>query len=132
MIGIDTNVLVRFITNDDQALHEKADQFLTTGISSSNRGYVNLVVMCELVWTAKSRYNATRQEISNIVQFLLETDALVIEEHATVVRALQLYNEFKADFEDCLIGELNNKAGCENTTTLDKAVSKLPTFEFLS
>ena len=131
MIGIDTNILVRFITNDDQALHERADQFLTAGISSHNRGFVNLVVMCELVWTLRSRYGATRPEISNIVQFLLETDTLVIEEPDVVARALRLFNESKADFADCLTGQVNHKAGCDHSVTFDKTTAKLEGFKLL-
>lgn len=131
MIGIDTNVLVRFITNDDQVLHNKADQFLTTGISSSNRGFVNLVVLCELVWTVKFRYKASRPEISDIISFLLETDVLVVEKHALVLKALSLFKVSNADFSDCLIGELNRAAGCEHTATFDKVASKLEGFELL-
>ncbi len=131
MIGIDTNILVRFIAQDNPRLYREAHQFLFTNCSRSNPGFINIVVLCELIWVLKTGYRTDRITLGKVVVQLLNTEQLEIERDDLVVQALRDFRRSKADLADCIIGQLNRAAGCDSTVTLDKAASKLDGFELL-
>ena len=120
MIGLDTNVLVRYIAQDDRTQSPRATALIERVCSVSTPGYVGLVVLAEVVWVSESRYDATREEIAKIVRRLLSIRQLVIQDAEIAWKALRLFEAGKADFADCLIERMAAGAGCERTMTFDK------------
>ena len=124
MIGIDTNVLVRYIAQDDASQSARATRFIENECSATAPGFVGLVVLVEVVWVSESCYGATRAEIAEIVHRFLSIKQLVVQDAETCWQALRLFESGKADFADCLIERSANAAGCERVMTFDKQAAK--------
>jgi predicted nucleic-acid-binding protein len=127
MIGIDTNVPARILVADDPVQAELATRFIKDRCSPETPGFVNCVVLAELVWVLR-QYRYSRANISLALEHLLASKDLVIEAHEQVWKALKTYQSVNCDFVDALIGELNRERGCERTATFDRAATKLATF----
>ena len=125
MIGIDTNVLVRYIAQDDPVQSRRATALIERECSESNPGFVGLVVLAEVVWVAASCYSASRGEQCKIIRRVLETRQLIVQEAEIVWQALRLFEHGKADFADCLVERTATAAGCERTVTLDKSAAAI-------
>ena len=123
MIGLDTNVLVRYIMQDDAIQAAKAE-VLIESLDADNPGFVALVSVIELVWVLSSCFDLTRKEVAQALEVLLRTKQLVVEQADQVVRALRVFDASKADFADCLIERSAAQAGCERTMTFDVGASK--------
>jgi predicted nucleic-acid-binding protein len=132
VIGIDTNVLVRYFTQDDPRQSPLAKRFIDDTLTREARGYVNLVTLAETVWVLRRVYGIERNEAAEVVATLLAGAQLQIDRRATVRQALQDYSAGSADFADCLIARLNAEAGCERTVTFDCKAAKLPQIEILA
>ena len=124
MIGIDTNVLVRYIAQDNATQSALATRLLEQECSPSTPGFVGLVVLLELVWVSETCYGASRAEIANIVRRILGIRQLVVEDAEIAWRALRLFESSKADFADCLVERMAAAAGCTAVMTFDKAAAK--------
>jgi predicted nucleic-acid-binding protein len=122
--GIDTNVLVRYIAQDDPAQSRKATTLVERDCTESSPGFVGLVVLVEVVWVAESCYGATRADIAQLVRRLLGTRQLVVQEAEPVWQALHAFEQGKADFADCLIERSATAAGCKRTVTFDRNAAK--------
>ena len=120
MIGLDTNVLVRYIAQDDKAQSARATALIEKECSASVPGYVGLVVLAEVVWVSESRYGATRQEVADLVRRVLSIRQLVVQDAEIAWKALRMFEGGKADFADCLIERTAFGAGCTRTLTFDK------------
>ena len=118
MIGLDTNVLVRYLAQDDKAQSARATSLIEQECSASTPGYIGLVVLAEVV--SESRYGATRHEVAGIVRRLLGIRQLVVQDAETAWKALRMFESSKADFADCLIERTAFGAGCVRTMTFDK------------
>ena len=118
MIGLDTNVLVRYIAQDDIKQSALATNLIHS-LTKDSPGFVSLVSLIELVWVMQSCYKSTKFEILKILETLVTTRELVIENSETVIRAIKVYSGSGADFSDCLIERSANKAGCEYSVTFD-------------
>ncbi len=127
MIGIGTNVLVRYIAQDDRTQARRATALIERECSESEPGFVGLVVLAEAVWVAESCYSASREEQRQIVRRILETRQLVVQDAETVWQALRLFEQSKADFADCLVESTAAAAGCVRTVTFDKAAATIGT-----
>ena len=125
MIGIDTNVLVRYIAQDDPVQSRRATALIERECSESNPGFVGLVVLAEVVWVAASCYSASRGEQCKIIRRILETRQLIVQEAETVWQALRLFEHGKADFADCLVERTATAAGCDRTVTFDKSAGTI-------
>lgn len=123
MIGLDTNVLVRYITQDDNKQAALANSLIES-LNDLSPGYVTLVTVVELSWVLESAYNFTRQQFAEVMQTLITVDTIRIDRAAVVASAVRIYLASKADFSDCLIERLSANAGCERTMTFDKAAAK--------
>lgn len=123
MIGLDTNVLVRFIAQDDP-IQSPVASTLIEKLSSETPGYITLVSLVELVWVMQSCYGSTKLEIIDIMERLLRTQELIVENAETAIKALNLFSKSKADFADCLIERSANSAGCIYTVTFDDKSAK--------
>ena len=124
MIGLDTNVLVRYITQDDKRQAALANSLIES-LDDASPGFVTLVTMVELSWVLESAYNFTRQQFAEVMQTLMTVDAIKLDRAAVVASAVRIYAGSKADFSDCLIERLSASAGCEQTMTFDKAAAKM-------
>jgi predicted nucleic-acid-binding protein len=121
MTGIDTNVLVRYITQDDPQQAEAASQFIEKSCTPEQPGYVNHIVLCEVVWVLQRCYKTRPEETLKVIEQILRTEQLHVQEPPVVWLALSAARAGKADFADYLNVSINKKAGCEQTVTFDRA-----------
>ncbi|MDO9041317.1 MAG: type II toxin-antitoxin system VapC family toxin [Desulfocapsaceae bacterium] len=125
MIGLDTNILVRYITQDDLAQSSLATQFIEEKCSFALPGFINHIVLCELVWVLKRCYKTEMSQALRVVEQLLRTAQLRIQEPQVVWKALKLAQKGKADFADFLIAQINIAHGCGTTITFDNAAAEI-------
>ncbi|AVE07822.1 PIN domain-containing protein [Pseudomonas sp. R11F] len=123
MIGLDTNVLVRYVTQDDPVQSPKACELIES-LTTLSPGFVGLVSVVELVWVLQSCYQCTKSELVTVLETLLRTRELIIEQAEIVWQALRRFIASKADFADCLIERCAHSAGCEYTATFDLDAAK--------
>jgi predicted nucleic-acid-binding protein len=123
MIGLDTNVLVRYIMQDDAKQSAKATK-LVESLTVAEPGFIALVSVVELVWVLPSCYDLSREQIAQALEVLLRAKQLVVDRSDQVVRALRVYSSGNADFADCLIERTASSAGCEKTMTFDVGAAK--------
>ena len=116
MIGLDTNILVRYLTRDDEQQWQQA----VTVIQHNQLCFISNIVLCELVWVLKSaNYSFRKDEISNVLEDMLHSAAFEFENRSTIDQALQRYKQGKADFSDYLIGATSRQADCIETVSCD-------------
>ncbi len=120
MIGIDTNVLVRYIAQDDAAQSARATELIEQACSAQAPGFIGVVVLMELVWVSESCYGATRAEVVEILRRILSIRQLVVQEAELVWKALRLFESGKAEFSDCVIERTAEATGCTETMTFDQ------------
>ena len=125
MIGLDTNVLVRYLAQDDPAQSARATRLVERGLSDRDPGYFGLVVLVETCWMLKRLYGASPAELRDTVRDLLDSRQLVVERRAVVAAALGRLGDDPGDIVDALIAEGASEAGCERVVTFDKAAVKL-------
>lgn len=123
MIGLDTNVLVRYIMQDDAKQSPKATALIES-LSSDNPGFITLVSVVELYWVLTSSYDLTGQQVKQSLEVLLRTKQIIVDRSDQVLRALRVFDEGKADFADCLIERTAVSAGCAQTMTFDVGAAK--------
>lgn len=131
MIGLDTNILVRYLTQDDPVQALKATTFINQHLTFREPGFVSVVTIAELAWVLERSYRLKDQEIAEAIQRLIESAALVFENEPQVFAALAMLEEGKGSLADALIGQLGLKAGCSRILTFDAEAAKLPGFELL-
>ena len=123
MIGLDTNVLVRYIMQDDARQAAKANKLMES-LTAREPGFIALVSVVELVWVLSSAYDLKRSRIVQALDLMLRSTQLVVDQADQVLRALRAYDAGKADFADCLIERTAAAAGCVRTMTFDVAAAK--------
>lgn len=119
MIGLDTNVLVRYISQDDPKQSARATR-LIEALTKDAPGFITLIALIELVWVMQGCYAATKPEVIAILEMLARTQEFRIENTATVIKAINLYAGSKADFSDCLMERSADNAGCDYTVSFDE------------
>jgi predicted nucleic-acid-binding protein len=123
MIGLDTNVLVRYIMQDDAKQSALAVR-LVESLSAESPGFIPLVSVVELAWVLSSAYALDRAQIVEAFEALLRTKEIVVDRAETVWKALRVFQIANADFADCLIERTASAAGCERTMTFDRGAAK--------
>jgi predicted nucleic-acid-binding protein len=123
VIGLDTNVLVRYIMQDDKKQSLQASKLIES-LDSDNPGYITIVSVVELYWVLTSCYALTGQQVAQALEAILRTKQFLVERADQVMRALRVFGEGKADFADCLIERSASGAGCEETMTFDAGAAK--------
>lgn len=118
-IGIDTNVLVRYITQDDVIQSKIASDFLES-LTTHNQGFINNTVVVELIWVLSRSYKKTREQIIVILDELFAMHVFEFENRELLLDVLQIYQATKADFSDLLICKINQSSHCQKTMTFDK------------
>ncbi|MGK2898490.1 MAG: PIN domain-containing protein [Burkholderiaceae bacterium] len=126
-VALDTNLLVRLLTNDDTAQAARVEAWLLAHATPQLPAYVDHVVLCELGWVLQRSYAYSRTHVHDAIAALLEYDALGVERPALVRQALQWFADGPADFSDCLLGARARSAGCETVLTLDRKAAKTAT-----
>ena len=131
MIGLDSNVLVRYLAQDDAAQSAKATRLIEGELNQRQAGFISLIVLVETCWVLKRLYDATPTELRETVNDLVDARQLNVERRPLVSRALARLAKLAesaaatADIADALITEIAADAGCERTMTFDKAAAKL-------
>ena len=123
MICLDTNIVVRYIAQDDVVQSAKATQLIES-LSAETPGFITLVSIVELVWVMQGCYKATKEECAAVLQTLLHTREILLENAEIVVMATHKYLASNADFVDCLIERSANYAKCTCTMTFDSNAAK--------
>ena len=131
MIGLDTNVLIRYLVQDDPGQSRKATQVIVKRCTRDDPGFINRIVLCELVWVLESAYGYSKDTIVPVLEKLFRTSQLKIEDTQSAWTAFRTYQKGKADFADCLLGTTNRFGGCDGTLTFDQAAGKLEDFQLL-
>jgi len=128
MLGIDTNVLVRFLVRDDETQFEKARRLIKREADAGRNVLISLLVLLEAEWVLRSRYKLSKAEIVSVVAGLLDATDVRFEDEPSVEQALFFWKDSTADFADCLIGAHNRMLGCRATATFDARAVKLAGF----
>jgi predicted nucleic-acid-binding protein len=131
MIGLDTNVVVRYLTQDDPVQSQKASELIERGLTKENPGFVSVVAMVETAWVLERVYGLTAQEMAAAIERMLEVDVLVVENEQEVFTAMIAVKEGRSSFADALIGALGARVGCSHTVTFDQKALRLPAFKSL-
>ena len=124
MIGLDTNVVVRYLTQDEPVQAALANALIEETLSAENPGFVSSVTLVELVWVLESGYQCGRTQVVAIMERLLRARSLAIEQADRAWQATRMYAQGKADFADCMIERAGHANGCDHTATFDRAAAK--------
>ena len=133
MIGLDTNVLVRYIVQDDAGQAKAATRFIEGQCTAHTPGYVSVVVLVELVWVLTTAYRYDRPVVASVIRQVLMTTELLVEDSETAWAALREFETSRVDFADCLIAGRNHARGCARTYTFDRrAAADSPLFSLVA
>ena len=132
MIGLDTNVLVRYLAQDEPRQSAAATRLMEKSLSPEEPGFVTLVTLCEVAWVLAGPYRADRGRIRSVIEALLGTRQIEVESAELAWKALRAWEGSPAGFSDALIGEVCAARGVKKVMTFDKAAAKLPSFELLA
>lgn len=128
MIGLDTNILVRYLSRDDEQQWQQA----VTVIQQNQPCFITNIVLCELVWVLRgASYGFRKDEIINVLEAMLHSAAFEYENRSTVDQALQRYKQGKADFSDYLIGAVSRQTGCTEIVSFDSKLKGEKGFQCL-
>ena len=131
MIGLDTNVLVRYLAQDDPAQSLKATELIERRLTEDEPGFISVVAMAEVAWVLERAYGLADQEIAAAIEGVLQAEVLVVENEQEVFTAMIALKAGRGSFADALIGALDAKAGCSRTLTFDRRAQRLSGFELL-
>ena len=129
MIGLDTNVLIRYLTKDDEAQWQQAQQIIESG----QQCFIANIVLCEIVWVLKGEaYQYTKDDIIKTLEAMLSCESFEFENRSAFYQALQRTKQGRADFSDYLIGAIAIQSGASHTTTFDRKLKDEKGFQCLS
>ena len=132
MIGLDTNVLVRNLTQDDPAQSRRANATVAAAVEKGERCRLDSVVLCELVWVLRGAYGYGKDTVVETLERILATAQFEIGDKDHVRRALDDHRTGPADFADYLIGQRCREMGCRKTATFDQRLKNSGLFEVLA
>lgn len=123
MIGLDTNVVVRFLADDDPAQSPVAARFMSR-LTRERPGFISAVVLAEITWVLARAYKASRADVAKAVEGLLRSAELVVENADAAYRALAVYQaSASAEYADALIAQTAQLAGATETVTFDQGAA---------
>src|ERR1700690_2012397 len=131
MIGLDTNVLIRYLTEDDPSQTALADAVMDS-LTPEAPGFISTVVFAEVVWVLERFYRFTTLETIQTLETLLRSKELIVERAEIVVQALGNFRTGQSDFTDCLIERTGHAVGCRYTVTFDRGAASLPEMKLIS
>ena len=124
MIGLDTNILARYILQDDPEQAAIAVHLIESQCTAHAPGYISILVLVELVWVLGAGYSYEKRDIVTTIRQILITSEFMVEERETVWAALREYERGSSDFADCLISHRNHDKGCTQTFTFDREAAR--------
>ena len=128
MLGVDTNVLIRFLVRDDEVQFEKARRLIRRELAAGRRVFVSQLVLLETAWVLRSSYSLPKNVIIETISGLLDATDVRLEDEPAIEEALFNWRDATAGFADCLIGVQNRRLGCRATATFDVKASRMPGF----
>ena len=131
MNGLDTNILIRYLTQDDPVQSPKATRIIEQRFTRENPGFISLVTIAETVWVLGSVYELTNREIARTIERILQADTLRVQNEQQVFTAMIALQRGWGAFSDALTASLGVWAGCDSTLTFDKKALRPPGFELL-
>jgi len=131
MIGLDTNILVRYLTQDDPGQSRKATHEIEKARSAGQTFFIADIILCELVWVLETAYGYDRKEIVPVLENILRTKQFKFDNKDLLWKSLAGYRTQKGDFADHLIGQSSHEAGCRETLTFDTGLKNNPVFRVL-
>ena len=131
MIGLDANILVRHLAQDDPIQSPKATHLIERRLTEADPGFVSVVAMAETAWVLERAYGLADADIAAAIERVLQADVIMVESEQEVFTAMIALKEGRGSFADALIGALGARAGCSRTLTLDRKASRLADFELL-
>ena len=131
MTGLDTNVLVRYLTEDDPVQARKAAACIHSAVTRGERCFLSPVVLCELSWVLIGAYEVSKADLLATLDRLLSTAQFTIGQKDAIRQALEAYRSGRADFADYVIGAMGLEAGCGITATFDRRLRGDPRFQVL-
>ena len=126
MIGLDTNVLVRYLTQDEPRQAARATRLIESRCTEESPCRISLIVLCELVWVLCRAYGYTKEEVAGVLQQALITSELEVEDESLAWQALEAWRSGTADYADYLVILSNVQAGCDATYTFDRKLARHP------
>lgn len=124
MIGLDTNVLVRYLAQDDPAQSVIATRLIEESLSVEKPGFFSLIVLAELCWVMQSCYDCDSNDVADTLDKLLRSRQLKVENPEIAWQALRTFRAGRSDFADCLISRIGQACECEQTVTFDKSAAR--------
>jgi predicted nucleic-acid-binding protein len=131
MRGLDTNVLVRYLTQDEPSQARKANALIADAIAKHERLHIDAVVLCELVWVLRGAYNFDKGTVAGALEKILDAGQFSIDDRDLAKEALAAYRADQGDFADYVLGLRNRGAGCRVTMTFDRALKRSELFSVL-
>lgn len=128
MIAIDTNILVRYLTNDDEAQVEQVNKLFTKYVGKNHSLFINNIVLCELIWVLERGYKYPKPEIVKALKMLMTAIEFIFEDHKLVFQSILEYEKTNFDFSDIMIGMVNKGRGFSPTYSLDKTACRQDNF----
>jgi predicted nucleic-acid-binding protein len=128
MVGLDTNVLIRFLVRDDEEQFERAQKLIRREARGGTPVLISHLVLLETEWVLRSRYKLSKPEILGAFSELLSTVDMSFEDESAIEEALFIWNNSSTRFADCLIGTRYGTLGCNATASFDTDALKLPGF----
>lgn len=132
MIGLDTNVILRYLLQDDPKQARQANQIIDRQLTEDTPGFISLVTVLEIVCVLRSLLKQNPSQIATHIERLLAADSLEVQNEQQVFEAVFALKRGTGEFEDALIGSLSTWAGCSSTVTFDRRASRLPNFKVIS
>jgi len=129
--GLDTNVLVRYLTEDDPVQARRAAAWIATAVARGERCFISAIVLCELAWVLRAAYRVSKADLLVTLDRVLATSQFVVDDKDLVRAAVEAYRAGRAEFADYLIGEIHREAGCDRTATFDRRLRDSLAFSVL-
>jgi predicted nucleic-acid-binding protein len=130
MVGLDTNVLIRYLVKDEPTQAKRATSLMRS-LSTTKRGFVSLVVIVESIWVLDSLYGQAREKIVEAILGLTRSSKLVVQ-CATEIEAALSQKDYRGDPADAIIAQVGVAFGCETTLTFDKKATRLEAMTLLT
>jgi predicted nucleic-acid-binding protein len=128
MIGLDTNVLVRYLVQDDPEQAREATELIEQRLTERDPGFISVVAMTETAWVLERAYGLAAADIATAIERILQAAELMVENEQQVFTAMMALKEGRGSFADALIGARGQRAGCEFTVTFDRKALRLAGF----
>lgn len=131
MIGLDTNIVIRFLVGDDALQSAKARRLIENNFTEENPGFISVATILETAWVLESAYKMSSQQIAAAIRRILLIESFVVQNEQEVYTAMMYLRAGLASFDDALIAALGQSAGCDHTYTFDRKAARLPGFKLL-